>query len=175
MEAATGALNVRWISTGTRYMLGHTQDEPHFYGIWNRDSGAEPTARFPFTEHGKAEAVAAFLAVEPAAAELTLDGTIAPSTTPGVRAPSVEAQQTQPGSVDQPSSGAAVISLVLGILGMMFPLILSAPAIVFGCIGINSANRRGAPGKGIAIAGLVLGLIGTLLGLGILGKLGGIT
>ena len=171
MASATGALNVRWIRSGDRFMLGHTQEEPHFYGIWARDGGAEPRARFPFTEHGKSEATSAFLTVEPNAADVSLDGGISPSATPG--APS--ALQMQPGSVKPAGNAAAVISLVLGILGMVIPLILSAPAIVFGFIGLNSANSRGAPGKGLAIAGLVLGLIGTLIGLGVIGKLGGLT
>ena len=171
MEAATGAHNVRWIKSGDQFMLGHTQGEPHFYGIWARDDGAEPRARFPFTEHGKSEAMAAFLTVEPNAADVSLDGAISASAIPG--GPS--APQTQPASVKPAGNAAAVISLVLGILGMVIPLILSAPAIVFGFIGLSSANSRGAPGKGLAIAGLVLGLIGTLIGLGVIGKLGGMT
>jgi hypothetical protein len=30
MKAATGALNVRWIKSGDQFMLGHTQEEPHW-------------------------------------------------------------------------------------------------------------------------------------------------
>ena len=189
MEAATGALNVRWIKSGDRFMLGHTQEEPHFYGIWARDDGAEPRARFPFTEHGKNEALAAFLTVEPNAADVMLDGAISTSAAPGGPEPDAwalsatrpahmegpPAHQAQPGSVKPAGNAAAVISLVLGILGMVSPLILSAPAIVFGFIGLSAANSRGAPGKGLAIAGLVLGLIGTMIGLGVIGKLGGMT
>jgi hypothetical protein len=59
----------------------------------------------------------------------------------------------------------AIAALVLGMLGFLIPVILSVLAIVFGAVGINSSNTRGAPGKGLAIAGLVLGIVGTLSGI----------
>jgi hypothetical protein len=54
----------------------------------------------------------------------------------------------------------ATASLVLGILGLFIP-ILGVLALIFGSIGISKANQ-GAPGKGLAVAGLVLGILGTL-------------
>lgn len=57
-------------------------------------------------------------------------------------------------------SGSAVTSLVLGIVGVFVPLAPSMLAVIFGAVGINNANTRGAPGKGMAIAGLVLGIVG---------------
>jgi hypothetical protein len=54
----------------------------------------------------------------------------------------------------------ATASLVLGILGFFLPF-LSILAVIFGGIGISKANQ-GAPGKGLAVAGLVMGIVGTL-------------
>ncbi|MEX0985351.1 MAG: DUF4190 domain-containing protein [Actinomycetota bacterium] len=62
----------------------------------------------------------------------------------------------------------AVTALVLGLVGFLIPLVLSVMAIVFGGIAINNSNAKGAPGKGMAIAGLVLGIVGTLTGLMVL-------
>lgn len=182
MEGATEAPTVRWIKTGAKYMLGHTQEEPHCYGIWERGNGTNPTARFPFTEHGKNESMAAFLAMEPNAADVGLDGGVIASAVP--RSPNRDAwafstptpvsspRGSQAGLTKPPGSGTAVTSLVLGILGVLIPLFLSVPAIVFGGIGISNANSKGSSGKGMAIAGLVLGIIGTLIGLAMLGNLG---
>jgi hypothetical protein len=47
-------------------------------------------------------------------------------------------------------------------------VILSVLAIVFGAVGINRANTRCVPGKGMAIAGPVLGIVGTLSGIYVL-------
>jgi hypothetical protein len=59
------------------------------------------------------------------------------------------------------SNGQATAALVLGIVGMLVPL-LGVLAIIFGAIGMSRANQ-GAPGKGLAIAGLVLGILGSLV------------
>jgi Domain of unknown function (DUF4190) len=76
------------------------------------------------------------------------------------------------GSPGSPGSGIAVTSLILGIVGVFIPVILSVLAIIFGGVGINNANSRGASGKGMAIAGLVLGILGTLGWIGYLGSRG---
>ena len=76
------------------------------------------------------------------------------------------------GSSGSPGSGSAVTSLILGIVGVFIPVILSILAIIFGGVGINNANSRGASGKGMAIAGLVLGILGTLGWIGYLGTRG---
>ena len=76
------------------------------------------------------------------------------------------------GSSDSAGSGSAVTSLILGVVGVFIPVILSVLAIIFGGVGINNANSRGASGKGMAIAGLVLGILGTLGWIGYLGTRG---
>ena len=68
--------------------------------------------------------------------------------------------------VVQPTNGLATASLVLGILGIalfwFLGFIMSILAIVFGGVGLSRA-KAGAPGKGVAIAGLTLGIVGLLL------------
>jgi ABC-type phosphate transport system permease subunit len=77
---------------------------------------------------------------------------------PALGPPQVMAVPTQ-------GNGLAVASLVLGITSIifswwgLFTLAQVVLAIVFGSAGLYRANR-GAPNKGLAIAGLVLGLIG---------------
>lgn len=68
--------------------------------------------------------------------------------------------------IAQPKNGMGVASLVLGILGvipLVFPIVMSILAIIFGGIGRSRATRGEATNKGVATAGLVLGIIGTLL------------
>jgi hypothetical protein len=66
-----------------------------------------------------------------------------------------------------PTNAFAVAALVLGIVGAALfwtivpGFLLGLLATVFGAIGLSRA-RRGAPNKGMAIAGLVLGIL-TLL------------
>jgi uncharacterized membrane protein YvbJ len=56
---------------------------------------------------------------------------------------------------DQHTSGLAIASLVLGILG------ISILAIIFGAIALNQMGQDPhISGKGLAIAGLILGIIG---------------
>jgi hypothetical protein len=72
------------------------------------------------------------------------------------------------------TSGMAIASLVMGILGWLlfvvpiFPLICFVLAIVFGGIGLGETSDGKKSGRGLAIAGLVLGILGLLLGLLIL-------
>ena len=80
------------------------------------------------------------------------------------------------GPVPQQDNGFAIAALVLGILGFMFSLICSVPAIVFGVLGRTKA-KEGAQYGGIAVAGLVLGIVSTvfwllIFALAVLGALG---
>lgn len=63
------------------------------------------------------------------------------------------------------TSGMAIASLVLGVLGLMFiPVIGSILAIVFGAVAMKQIDRDpGLDGRGLAIAGLVMGIVGVLL------------
>jgi hypothetical protein len=58
-------------------------------------------------------------------------------------------------------NGAAVASLVLGILGCI-PLITGLLAILFGIIGLRRAKQPYTGGSGMAAAGLTLGIISVL-------------
>jgi uncharacterized membrane protein YvbJ len=65
------------------------------------------------------------------------------------------ARAPAPATTKERTSGMAVASLILGILG------ISILAIIFGAIGISQTNKDpNLKGKGLAIAGLVLGIIG---------------
>ena len=71
----------------------------------------------------------------------------------------------------QAGNGMAVAALVLGILSLILSwllvvdFILAVLAIIFGAVGLSTANKRNGAGKGMAIAGLVLGLITIALGI----------
>ena len=57
------------------------------------------------------------------------------------------------------TSGMAIASLVLGILGFFFN-ILGILAIIFGSIGLGQTGRDPSlGGRGLAIAGLILGIV----------------
>lgn len=60
------------------------------------------------------------------------------------------------------TSGAAIASLVCGVLGCI-PYITSLLAIILGAVGIRNTGRPGVKGRGMAIAGLLLGLLGIVL------------
>jgi hypothetical protein len=71
----------------------------------------------------------------------------------------------------QPTNGLAVAALVVGIVGLVLfwtvwgGVILGILGLVFGAVGLNKSNR-GAPNKGMAVAGLTLGgiaLVGSIL------------
>ena len=68
------------------------------------------------------------------------------------------AAATQPVQATQTrTSGLAIASLVLGILG------ISLIALILGAIGLNQMGKDpNLKGKGMAIAGLVLGIIGLI-------------
>jgi len=73
---------------------------------------------------------------------------------PGMLAPAPS------GPAPQQDNGFAIASLVLGILGFIFPLVCGIPAIVFGVLGRTRAREAGASG-GLALAGLILGIVST--------------
>jgi hypothetical protein len=52
--------------------------EPPYYGIWNRGEPNSPAMRFPYSEHGKAEAVARFYQLEPRGQDLSVPSTPPP-------------------------------------------------------------------------------------------------
>ena len=63
-----------------------------------------------------------------------------------------------------PTSGLAIASLVLGVIGIFaFGIILGPLAIIFGAIGISQASRKRRRGVSMAIAGLVLGIIDIII------------
>ncbi len=57
------------------------------------------------------------------------------------------------------TSGAAVASLVLGILGCI-PFVTSLLALILSVVGLRATRYPGVGGRGMAIAGLVLGILG---------------
>jgi hypothetical protein len=77
--------------------------------------------------------------------------------------------------VERRGNGLAVAALVLGIVGAVFGLISLTPfiypgvcgvlAVVFGIVGMRKA--KGAPHKGMALAGFILGVL--VIGLGVWG------
>jgi hypothetical protein len=72
----------------------------------------------------------------------------------------------QPPVYIRPTSGLAVASMVLGILGVLsicipfLGLILSSLALVFGHFGMSETKDGSKSGHGMLISGLVLGYIG---------------
>jgi hypothetical protein len=69
------------------------------------------------------------------------------------------AARLQPSEETRHTSGLAIASLVLGILGV------SLLALIFGAIALNAIGKNpNLSGKGLAIAGLVLGIVGMLIG-----------
>ena len=63
-----------------------------------------------------------------------------------------------------PTSGLAIASLVLFVIGIFaFAIILGPLAIIFGTIGIFQVSGKRRRGLGLAIAGVVLGAIETIV------------
>jgi len=69
--------------------------------------------------------------------------------------------QPQFGGPPTKTSGAAIGSLVCGILGCI-PFVTSLLAIILGFIGLGATSKPGVQGKGLAITGLILGFVGIL-------------
>ena len=86
---------------------------------------------------------------------------VQPTAVPSQTTPSQPVYQT---ATAVKNSGAAVASLVLGIIGLIFPFIPIIPsimAIIFGIVGIGQVNRSNGAlkGKGMATAGIILGIL----------------
>lgn len=60
--ASTDGGDVRYTHSGYRYVLGYTADA---FGIWDRQSPAQPSERFPRTDDGWRQAWLRFVALEP--------------------------------------------------------------------------------------------------------------
>lgn len=65
--AATTGSDIRYSHSGHRYVLGYGTD---FFGIWDRQSPAQPAERFPRTDGGWQQAWLRFVALEPNSAEV---------------------------------------------------------------------------------------------------------
>jgi hypothetical protein len=67
--------------------------------------------------------------------------------------------------MNQRTSGFAITSLVLGILGVLCLPVFGVLGLIFGILGLREISRaeQGMGGRGMAISGIVLGSIGTLL------------
>lgn len=61
--------------------------------------------------------------------------------------------------VEHRTSGFAIASLILGVLG------ISLLAIIFGAIALGETRRPGVEGRGMAIAGIVLGILWIVAGI----------
>lgn len=63
------------------------------------------------------------------------------------------------------TSGAAIASLVLGVLSLFCSLLTAIPAVVCGVVALVKINKSPGriSGQGMAIAGLVLGGLGMLI------------
>ena len=65
-----------------------------------------------------------------------------------------------------PKNGMGVAALVLGIIGVVLPMVFfvfSALALLFGFLGLGRVKRGEATNKGVATAGVVLGVIGLVI------------
>lgn len=64
------------------------------------------------------------------------------------------------------TSGMAIASLVLGLVGMVSCCLVlpSLLGLVFGCVALSGIRRGEVTGRGLAVAGLVLSTLGLLIG-----------
>ena len=76
--ASTSRPSIAWMRSGQRYMLGFMV-EPPMYAIWDRTAPGPPTIRFPYTEHGKSEALKQFQELEPSGVEVAAVPTLPPA------------------------------------------------------------------------------------------------
>ncbi|HEY3991439.1 MAG TPA: DUF4190 domain-containing protein [Ktedonobacteraceae bacterium] len=67
-----------------------------------------------------------------------------------------------PMAVDDPGSGAALTGMILGIIGLFFPIV-GIGGLIFSIIGMKSVTR-----KGMAVAGLITSIISVLEIVGII-------
>lgn len=75
----TAGADVRYTHSGYRYVLGYTADA---FGIWDRQSPAQPSERFPRTDDGWRQAWLRFVALEPNNAAVDQLGSASLSSTP---------------------------------------------------------------------------------------------
>lgn len=80
---------------------------------------------------------------------------------PGQMPPNYGAPQPGYGVPATRTSGAAIASLICGILGCI-PVITSLLAIILGFVGLGATSKPGVTGRGLAIGGLLLGILGVL-------------
>jgi hypothetical protein len=78
--------DVRYTHSGYRYVLGYTADA---FGIWDRQSPAQPSERFPRTDDGWRQAWLRFVALEPN--NTTVDGGSSVTQTPSATTASTSA------------------------------------------------------------------------------------
>ena len=77
-------------------------------------------------------------------------------------------------TMNDPGKVMAIISLILGILGILtgwawgLGCILGVVAVILGVISGNKSQAAGFPKSGLALAGLICGIVGILLGAGCL-------
>jgi hypothetical protein len=104
-------------------------------------------------------------AVNPPPAE-QYNGSFQPAAAPAPQPTAPPSSDFQPVAVIK-TSGMAVASLVLGIIGLVFnpALVPSILAIIFGAVGLGQIGKSNGmlKGKGQAAAGLVLGIIAIVI------------
>ena len=76
--------DVRYTHSGYRYVLGYSADA---FGIWDRQSPAQPTERFPRTDEGWRQAWLRFVALEPNHTAVDQAGAAPAASTPGTASP----------------------------------------------------------------------------------------
>jgi hypothetical protein len=76
--------DVRYTHSGYRYVLGYSADA---FGIWDRQSPAQPTERFPRTDDGWRQAWLRFVALEPNHTAVDPAGGAPAASTPGTASP----------------------------------------------------------------------------------------
>lgn len=91
---------------------------------------------------------------------------VPPPPQPGYPQPGYPQPQGTPAAYSMPAqrqtSGAAVASLIFGILGCI-PFVTGLLAIVLGIVGMRTTKDPKYTGRGMAVAGLILGIISLLL------------
>lgn len=84
------------------------------------------------------------------------------------QAPAYNMQGGYPGYQPTPSSGLAIASLVLGILGLLsgwavFGGVLGLVGVILGIVALVKVKNGTASGKGMAIGGIVTGALGMIV------------
>ena len=97
--------------------------------------------------------------------DLVIPGPDAPAGFHPGTSPEAMEWEAGPAKGEPTTSGAAVASLVLGLLSFCMTLLTGIPAIILGIIGLNRINKSQGrvTGQGFAITGIVTGGLGTLI------------